>query len=194
MSPSGGRRPTSRGIRALPFFAATAASLLGSPLPAAAQARPPEVLAAAALGPIVLDGEFGLEAAAGGELRWSRLSAAVRVAELALVPGEAEPGYRWEALSNGQRRCRDLATGRFAADTRCVELATAFGASAEAAWRVGGRRRPLHVGAGFRAGEGAGPYGTVRWRAVPGGRSAWHVRASAGPALLRLAAGFTLSL
>lgn len=203
MHPSGGRRPGPRRHRALPLFAAaTAASVVLLPLPARAQPHPrgqdgvggPGVRVASTLGPIVLDGDVGLEAAAGLELRWSRFAAALRGAELALVPGEAEAGYRWETLSNGQRRCREAATGRFAADTRCIELATALGVSAETSWRVAGDRRPLQLGAGFRAGEGAGPYGTVRWRAVPGTESDWHLRASAGPAILRVAVGFTLSL
>lgn len=154
----------------------------------------PTVLAAGSIGPVVLDGEFGLEGAAGVEIRWSRLSAGLRGPEVALVPGEAEPGFRWETLSNGQRRCRDVATGRFAADTRCIELATALGASAEATWRVLGAERPLRVGAGFRAGDGAGPYGTVRWRAIARRGGGWHLRASAGPSVLRLAAGVALSL
>lgn len=203
MHPWGERRAGPRHHRALPLFAAaTAASFVLLPLPARAQHHPrgqnviggPSVRVASALGPIVLDGDVGLEAAAGLELRWSRFAAALRGAELALVPGEAEAGYRWETLSNGQRRCREEATGRFASDTRCVELATALGISAETFWRVAGGRRPLHLGAGFRAGEGDGPYGTVRWRAVPGRGSDWHLRASAGPAILRVAAGFTLSL
>lgn len=206
MPRAGGPRPDSRARRALPLFAGPAAlSFLLPfflpfflpcffPLPAAAQDAAPEVLVASALGPLVLDGDFGLEAAAGAELRWSRLSVGLRGAELALVPGEAEPGFRWETLSNGQRRCRESATGRFAADTRCIDLDTAFGVSAEASWRVVGGRRPLHLGAGFRGGAGAGPYGTVAWRAVPGAGSDWILRGSAGPALLRLAVGLALSL
>ncbi len=149
---------------------------------------------ASALGPIVLDGDVGLEAAAGVELRRPRFVAALRGAELALVPGQAQVGYRWETLSNGQRRCREEATGRFASDTRCIELDTAFAVSAEAAWHVTGGAGPVHLGAGFRAGESSGPYGTVRWRAVPGAGSDWHLRASAGPAILRMAAGFTFPL
>lgn len=194
---AGGRRPGFRRHPVLPLIAAaTAAALLVLlfPRPAGAQEGGPDVRLSSALGPVVLDGEFGLEAAAGVELRWSRLSAVLRGAELALVPGEAEAGFRWETLSNGQRRCRDAATGRFASDTRCIRLDTAFGVSAEASWLVAGVRRPLHLGAGFRAGEGAGPYGTVRWLAVPGAASDWHLRASAGPALLRVAAGLTLAL
>lgn len=194
MSVPGGRRRGTRRRRVLPLFAAAAAaSLFGSPSPVRAQGAP-TVLAAGSIGPVVLDGEFGLEGAAGVELRWSRLSAGLRGPEVALVPGEAEPGFRWETLSNGQRRCRDAATGRFAADTRCIELATALGASAEATWRVLGAERPLRVGAGVRAGDGAGPYGTVRWRAIARDAGAWHLRASAGPSVLRLAAGFALSL
>lgn len=180
--------------RALPLVAAAAAFLLVAPIPADAQEGAPEVLITPALGPIVLDGDFGLEAAAGVELRWSRLSAGLRGAELSLVPGEAEAGYRWETLSNGQRRCREAASGRFASDTRCIELATAFGISAEASWRAVGGRRPLHLGAGFRGGAGTGPYATVRWRAVPGAGSDWILRASAGPSLLRLAAGLAVTL
>lgn len=198
MHRAGGLRPDSRARRAVPLSAASTALFLFLPLslpvPAAAQDATPEVLVASALGPIVLDGDFGLEAAAGVELRWSRLSAAFRGAELAVVPGEAEPGFRWERLSNGQRRCRESATGRFASDTRCIDLDTAFGVSAEASWRIVGGRRPLHLGAGFRGGAGSGPYGTVTWRAVPGPASDWLLRGSAGPALLRLAVGLTLSL
>lgn len=194
MHPSGGRHPGPRGHRALPLLAAAAAACLSLPLPAPAQDGGPSARLVSALGPIVLDGDFGLEAAAGVELQWSRFAAALRGAELALVPGEAEPGYAWETLSNGQRRCREAATGRFASDSRCIELAAAFGVSAETSWRVSRGRRPLHVGAGFRAGEGGGPYGTVRWRAVPGAGSDWHLRASAGPSLFRLAAGVGLSL
>lgn len=196
MHPGGERRLGPRRHRALPLFAAAAAALALLPLPVRAQdgGGGPNVLVASALGPIVLDGDVGLEAATGVEMRWSRFVAALRGAELALVPGEAEAGYRWETLSNGQRRCREAATGRFASDTRCIALVAAFAASGEATWRVAGGRRPVHLGAGFRAGEGAGPYGTVRWRAVPGAGSDWHLRASAGPAIFRVAAGFALSL
>ncbi len=193
MPASGGRPSVPRPRRLLPLLAlvGAAAWLPGS---SAAQAPGPAVLAAGSVGPVLLDGEFGLEAAAGMELGWSRLSASVRAPEVALVPAESDPGYRWETLSNGQRRCRDVATGRFAADTRCIELATALGASAEVAWRVAGSDRPLDVAAGFRAGDASGPYGAVRWRAIPRGASAWHLRASAGPALLRLGAGVAITL
>lgn len=152
------------------------------------------MLATGSIGPVVLDGDFGLEGAMGAELRWSRLAAGLRAPELALVPGRAEAGFRWETLSNGQRRCRDEATGRFAADTRCIELATALGISAEASWRVLGAERPLHAGGGYRVGDGAGPYGTVRWRAVARGAGAWRLEASVGPSVLRVAAGVALPL
>lgn len=142
----------------------------------------------------MLDGEFGVEAAAGLELGSGRLTVGLRPGMLALVPGAAEPGYRWERLANGQRRCREAATGRFAPDTRCIELETAVAAASEVTWRATGGERPLELGAGYRVGDGSGPYGTVRWRAVPLGASAWRFRASAGPSLLRLAAGLTLPL
>lgn len=155
----------------------------------------PSVHAAVETGAVVLDGEFGLEGRAGAELRAGRLSVVARPAEVAVLPGAADPGYRWVTLSGGQRRCREVATGRFARDTRCIELEAEYGASAELAWRAAGGRRPVHLGAGFRAGHAAGPYGTVRWRPVPAsGGLSWHLQAAAGPELLRLGAGAALRL
>lgn len=197
MPRAGGRLPVPRARRLLPFLPLAAllpATLLCLARPAGAQPAPPAAAAGGSLGPVLLDGEFGVEAGAGVELAWSRLSAGVRALELALVPGESDPGYRWETLSGGQRRCREVATGRFAAGSRCVELATALGASAEVAWRVTGGRRPLRLGAGFRAGDASGPYAVARWRAVPRGGGGWDLRASAGPSLLRLGFGVALTL
>lgn len=146
-------------------------------------------------GAAVLEGEFGLEARAGLELRSGRLSVIARPVELAVLPGASEPGYRWVNLPGGQRRCREVATGRFASDTRCIDLAAEFGASAAVAWTVVGGTRPLLVGVGVRAGPGAGPYGTVRWRPVPAsGGLSWHLEAAAGPNLARFTAGTALRL
>lgn len=183
MSPSGGGAA-----------AVGAAAVLCASSPAFSQ-HPPSVHATAGLGAAVLEGEFGLEAVAGGELRVGSLSVVARPAELAVLPGESDPRYRWETLARGQRRCREVATGRFARNTRCIDLEAEFGASVEAGWRVAGGGRPLLLGAGVRAGAGAGPYGTVRWRPVPApGVASWHLQAAAGPRLFRFSAGAALRL
>lgn len=178
---------------AVAAFAAAALLVAGST--AARGQEPLSAHAAAGTGAVVLEGEFGFEARAGAELRSGRIRVIARPVELAVLPGDSDPGYRWVTLSGGQRRCRDVATGRFARDTRCIELETKFGASGELAWRVLGDARPLLVGAGFRAGPGAGPYGAVRWRPVVASDGlSWHLQAAAGPELVRFTAGTALRL
>lgn len=165
-----------------------------SPSPLAAQ-EVPSVHAEAGVGPVVLDGDFGLQAAAGLSLRAERWAVALRAVEFALMPGEVEAGYRWQRLQNGQRRCREEATGRFARDTRCIALETALGASAEARWRAAGGPTPLWLGAGYRVGDASGPYGMVRWRVVADpGEASWHLEAAAGLSLFRLSVGAALGL
>lgn len=161
-----------------------------APRPAGAQAPAPFRLEAG-LGPAVLDGEFGLQGAVGLAAGGGRWSVGVRGPELAFLPGESEPGYRWQRLENGQRRCREEATGRFARDSRCIDLETALAASLEARWRAVGGAAPLLLGGGYRVGDASGPYGSLRWQMPGSGTDAvlWHLEAAAGPSLFRLSFG-----
>lgn len=175
--------------------AVAAAAVVGGADPEVARGQAPSAHAAVGTGGTALAGEFGLEARAGVELRAGRLVVIARPVEVALLPGSSDPGFRWVTLENGQRRCREVETGRFARDTRCIDLEAELGASAAVAWRAVRGARPLLLGAGFRAGQGAGPYATVRWRPVPAsGPLSWHVGVAAGPELVRLTAGAALRL
>lgn len=172
-------------------MAAAAGLLLALPSAALAQDAP-ALAAAGSVGPGFFDGDFGVGGAAALELAAGRLTVGARPAEVAVVPGAAEPGYRRVRLGNGQRRCREVATGRFAADSRCVELRASLAAALEAGWWLTAGRRPLALGAGWRVGDAGGPYGYLRWRAVRLPGSSWHLRAAAGPSVVRLDWGLRL--
>ena len=76
-----------------------------------------------------------------------------------MYSGETPSGYRKETFSNGNAVCRDVSTGRFAAEDNCqAPLEFKYAPSIEASYLISDR---IALGLGYRAGFAAGMAGLV---------------------------------
>jgi len=101
--------------------------------------------------------------------------------EFFLTPVEADSSrYRFDAIGNGQTRCRDYSNGQFAATLLCeggneTDLSGAFSGAARLDTPAGA----FGAGAGYRIGRGEGPFAVATW-GVHLGAVALGLRADVG--------------
>jgi len=103
-------------------------------------------------------------------------------AELSWGPTSDDARFYRDEFDNGQSRCRDRETGRFANDSECME--TDYGGSVEAGLTLPAGESRILLGGGYRLGERAMPFGSASFRSPLGG--GWiALRVAAGEGLLQ---------
>lgn len=128
---------------------------------------------------------------AGYALRWRFLFASASVD--AALRGAESDRYYMDTFSNGQSRCRDSQTGRFASAANCseTETITGYGLDAGLIFANPDAYGSFFVGAGYRPVGGEGPYGSVGY-VWPGDPIGGVVRAEAGPNIWQVSAGLLI--
>ncbi len=121
-------------------------------------------------------GEWGGELGVGYGVRLGPI--AIRPIAGAFVHKGDDDRYYEDTFANGQTRCRDGRTGRFASDSDCVDVGVDWYAKAELAF-VATSGFELGGGARFSS-EKARPYGTAAFRLNPSIR----LKGNAGPRYL----------
>lgn len=97
--------------------------------------------------------------------------------------------YQEETFDNGNTVCRDTETGQFASRSLCGGEMV-YAASVEGLF--GFKTDEKHwaaVGAGFRVGNSAGPYGTVAFHFAAPSETNWNLRLRLGASFSDVAAG-----
>lgn len=129
-------------------------------------------------------------------LSYARVFGVVRPSlYLDMIAGPADPDSRYyrDTFDNGQSRCRDSVTGRFASDALCTGD-FGYAARAEGLFRLA--RSPVLLGPGLRVGSGGlVPYGTAMYEAPVSPGSPFQVqgKGSAGVAFIQAEVGIALA-
>jgi len=145
-----------------PLIMAAAIALAGT---SSAFGQAPQRAAAWAVqaGIVGFESGVGIDFTAGISGHWRRVVAGGFVGALMLPQAEDSRYYR-DDLGNGQSRCRDSETGRFASDSLCGPSFEPT-ASVEAGLRIAGNEVAQYViAAGMRAGSPTTPYGVAEVR------------------------------
>jgi hypothetical protein len=114
--------------------------------------------------------------------------------DLGLMPQDPNGRYRSETLSNGTTVCRDYTTGQFATKSLCGPRVL-DAASADLLGAIGLENgKSVGLGAGYRVGKSAAPYGVAVLTFGPLNGRNWHVRTRVGASFFDVALGASLRM
>lgn len=132
----------------------------------------------------------GITVSAGGAAATRTLFVYVLPLDATFVQGKQDFRYNQQPLYTGDVVCLDRQTGQYVSNSKCrAPLRVHWGAAAEANYAPWGMGGSFFVGAGYRAGYAATPYGTIGYIARATKRSFGLARVSIGSGFAQLAIG-----
>lgn len=132
----------------------------------------------------------GITVSAGGAAATRTFFAYVLPLDMTFVQGRQNFRYNQQQLYTGDVLCLDRQTNQYVSNSKCrAPLRVHWGAAAEANYAPRGMGGSLFVGAGYRTGYAATPYGTVGYIGRATKRSFGMARVSIGSGFAQLAIG-----
>jgi len=146
-------------------------------------------------GVIYADGETGLDLTFGMGMGYKNVFTSLLLADVGLIPTGGGDRYYMDAFSNGQSRCRDRVTGRFAPTSAChgVKIIYAVAGDINFVLPTGNLPQPF-IGIGIRGGTASTAYASFGFIWQRDNRNRYFARLNAGKELFQLGIGTSIKL